>query len=87
VSQQNENVLFEQSRNVLFDRVESGGADQGQLLMNQAERDRLDALKRAKKKLITGWHWASSGMCTAPKSSARRDECGIASRFLWKVQR
>src|ERR1017187_8730642 len=27
--------------------------DEGQLLMTQAERDRLDALKKAKKKLIT----------------------------------
>jgi biotin operon repressor len=36
-----------------FDAFQAGEVAEGQLLMTQAERDRLVALKKAKKKLIT----------------------------------
>ena len=45
MSAQSENVLIVQSRNVLL--------DSGTLLMTQKDRDRLVALKKAKKGLIT----------------------------------
>jgi hypothetical protein len=51
VSPQNDNVPFAQSRNVLLTPFRL--VAEGQLLMTQAERDRLVALKKAKKKLIT----------------------------------
>ena len=52
MSAQNDNVLFAQSRNSPIDTIQAGEVQEGQLLM-QAERDRLVALKKAKKKLIT----------------------------------
>ena len=47
-----QHALNFQERNVLLTGSSLEGGE-GQLLMNQAERDRLDALKRAKKKVIT----------------------------------
>ena len=51
MSQQSKNVPFLQSRNVTL-TTPSLGMQEGQLLMTQADRDRLVTLKKAKKKLI-----------------------------------
>src|SRR6266446_5406100 len=64
---------FMQSRNILLTASKAGEVAEGQLLMTQAERDRLVALKKAKKKLIT------------QKQAA--DELGITERHVRRLLR
>jgi hypothetical protein len=57
--------------------------DEGQLLMNQAERDRLDALKRAKKKVITQKQAAEEIGVIGKRNSLR--SILYAVRAAWKL--
>jgi predicted DNA-binding protein (UPF0251 family) len=53
LSQQNENVLFEQSRNVRFHRLGEGPLETERIALSQRGRDRLRVLQEVKRKQLT----------------------------------